>query len=153
MNEKKTMYSIATIILVIDQVLKIVLSKTISLKGKVTIIPNFFSLYYLKNTGAAFSIFQNQQLFLIIISVIVLLIINHILKKETLTKKTSVYYGLLIGGIYGNLLDRIIRKGVIDYLSFSFFKYDFPVFNFADSMIVIGIILIGINELLKVERK
>ena len=127
--------------------------KTISLKGKVTIIPNFFSLYYLKNTGAAFSIFQNQQLFLIIISVIVLLIINHILKKEVLTKKTSVYYGILIGGIYGNLLDRIIRKGVIDYLSFSFFKYDFPVFNFADSMIVIGIILIGINELLKVERK
>ena len=153
MKEKKIMYSIATIILIIDQVLKIVLLKTISLKGKVEIIPNFFSLYYLKNTGAAFSIFQNQQLFLIIISVIILLIIHHILKKETLTKKTSIYYGLLIGGIYGNLLDRIIRKGVIDYLSFSIFQYDFPVFNFADSMIVIGIFLIGINELLKVERK
>lgn len=153
MNEKKLMYSTATIIFLIDQIIKVVLTKIIRLKGRITILPKIFSLYYIKNTGAAFSIFQNQQLFLIIISVLILLLIHHLLKKEVLTRQTSIYYGMLIGGIYGNLLDRIIRKGVIDYLSFSIFQYDFPVFNFADSMIVIGIILIGINELYKKEER
>ncbi len=150
---KKNIYSVASIVFLIDQLIKLILTKAISTKGKISIIPNFFSLYYIKNSGAAFSLFQNKQLFLIVISVVMLLMIHNIIKKESFDKKKTYYYGILIGGIYGNLLDRIIRRGVIDYLSFSFFHYDFPIFNFADSMIVIGIILIGINELLAKEGK
>ena len=73
------------------------------------------------------------------------------MEKENLNNKTTIYYGMLIGGIFGNLLDRITRNAVIDYLHFTFFNYSFPVFNFADSMIVIGILLLVIEELIKKE--
>ena len=153
MKEKKMMYNISSIVFIVDQIIKIILTKWISQKGIIEIIPKFFSLYYIKNTGAAFSIFQNQQLFLIIISVIILLILHKLIQKETLTKRSSICYGMLIGGIYGNLLDRIIRRGVIDYLSFTFFQYNFPIFNFADCMIVISIIILGITEFATLFRK
>ena len=151
MNHKKRLYTIATIVFILDQLIKIILTKTISEKGIIKIIPNFFSLYYIKNTGAAFSILENKQVLLIAISAIIIVIIHRIVEKENLNNKTTIYYGKLIGGIFGNLLDRITRNAVIDYLHFTFFNYSFPVFNFADSMIVIGILLLVIEELIKKE--
>ena len=151
MNHKKRLYTITTIVFILDQLIKIILTKTISEKGIIKIIPNFFSLYYIKNTGAAFSILENKQVLLIAISAIIIVIIHRMVEKEKLNNKTTIYYGMLIGGIFGNLLDRITRNAVIDYLHFTFFNYSFPVFNFADSMIVIGILLLVIEELIKKE--
>ena len=59
----------------------------------------------------------------------------------------KIIYGMLYGGIIGNLLDRIFRGYVIDYLDFIVFKYDFPIFNFADSLIVVAMILLIITIL------
>lgn len=150
MNKRKNTYMAITIVFILDQLLKIIIVKKIH--SKVTIIPNFFSIYYIKNTGAAFSILQNQQLFLIGISIVIILIIHNLLKKEELTNNKDIHYGMIIGGIYGNLLDRIIHKGVIDYLSFTFFGYEFPIFNLADSMIVIGLLLLVITEIKEEKR-
>jgi len=117
-----------------------------SLHQEITLIKNFFSLYYVRNTGAAFSLLENNTTFLIIITVIYIILINKLIKKETeFSKLTITSLGLILGGIFGNFIDRIIRRGVIDYLAFTIFKYDFPIFNLADIAIVIGLILLLIK--------
>lgn len=143
---KEKILSIAAIVIIIDQVIKILICTKMTLNQEIEVIPNFFSLVYLKNTGAAFSILQDQKLLLIIISLIVLFIINkYIDKVKIISKRLMISLGLIIGGIIGNLLDRLIQDGVIDYLSFQFGEYFFPVFNIADSIIVIGIIILIIS--------
>ena len=120
------------------------LSKTIALpllKQDIEIIPNFFYLTLAKNDGAAFSSFSGQRLLLIIISIAVVLILVKIIKKEELTKLKIVAFAMLLGGVIGNLFDRLIYGYVIDFLSFFPFGYAFPIFNLADTFIVIGVFL------------
>ena len=97
----------------------------------------------LHNTGAAFSILTSNTILLILVSIVALnLIYFFLIRNRDLTKLENVIYGVLIGGILGNLIDRIIHGYVIDYLDFTIFGYAFPVFNFADICIVISIFLI-----------
>ena len=106
------------------------------------VINNFFYLTYVKNDGAAWSILKDQRILLLIITVIVLYLINKYMNKETLNKKEEFIYGMIIGGILGNLFDRAVYREVIDFLDFKLFGYNYPVFNLADTFIVIGIILL-----------
>lgn len=142
LTNKEKIYSYATILLIIDQFLKILIRSKLRLHKEVVIIPHFFSLYNTTNTGAAFSIFQNHTTFLIIFTILVLLIIDKYLQNEIyFTKLSIVSLGMIIGGIIGNLIDRIIFHGVTDYLLFVFGNKSFPVFNFADVLITCGIFL------------
>jgi signal peptidase II len=97
----------------------------------------FFSLNYTTNTGAAFGMFKNSNLPLIIISLIaVAAIIYYVFYHEKkMTKIMSLSFGLLFAGAMGNLLDRIFRGYVVDFLSFSFW----PAFNVADIAITLGV--------------
>ena len=153
MDKKKFIYSISFVVLLLDQLIKIIVTNNMSLHQEITVIPNFFSLYYIKNTGAAFSILGNQTLLLIVISAFILILIKEYIKKEKdFTKLSIISLGMIIGGTLGNLFDRILHKSVIDYLAFDIFKYSFPVFNLADIFIVIGVIgliLLYIKELFK----
>lgn len=138
---------IAFIIILVDRLLKILVNSTLKVFIKYKVIDNFFYLYNCHNKGAAFSILNGNVLFLILITFIALFFIITFLKKQ---KEYSVVdiisYGLLLGGIFGNLIDRVIYGYVIDYLSFIIFNYSFPVFNFADIAIVIGAFLLIIKE-------
>ena len=146
MKNKKLIYTVTLFFLLLDQVIKFIITKNLVLMEEIPIIKNFFSIYYLKNTGAAFSIFGNKTLFLIIISILCLIFLKYYIKKlKRVTKLTIVSLGIMIGGIVGNLFDRIIYKSVIDYLSFSFGNYNFPVFNLADIGITIGAVLLLID--------
>ena len=130
--------------LIIDQLLKLSVS-TMVLNSSLKIINNFFSLTYVHNYGAAFSILTGNKLFLILITIFALIFIYYFLiKNEKRTLINDILYGVLYGGILGNLVDRIFRGYVIDYLDFNIFGYSFPIFNFADICIVISIILIMI---------
>lgn len=144
MKNREKIFQITAILLMIDQVLKIMVNHYLPLNKEITLIPNFFSLLYVRNTGAAFSILKNNTLLLIIISVIFILVLDKYIKKEekNLTKLGIVSLGILMGGIFGNLIDRIIHHAVIDYLSFTIFKYDFPIFNFADICITMGVLIL-----------
>ncbi len=153
MNSRENIYKITSIILMLDQFIKIIINRYISLGSSVTVIPNFFSIMNLKNTGAAFSILEDNTVLLVIISVIVIVLLDRSIKKiskfEVLEK---ISLGLIMGGIFGNLIDRIIHHGVIDYLSFKIFGYSFPVFNLADMAIVIGVGLYLIEIIKDKER-
>ena len=122
MEKKKKVFLIAAITLVIDQILKLVVKCNILMSSTVTIIPHFFSLTYVENEGAAWSILEGKSVFLVIISFLFLLFIFRCLKTDKRKTKINVLaYGLMIGGIIGNMLDRIFYQKVIDFLSFKIF--------------------------------
>lgn len=150
MKNKKLIYTLGMAYMLLDQVIKLIVIKNMNLFQEITIIPKFFSLYYIKNTGAAFSIFGNQTLLLIVISILSLVILkNYVEKLKRVTNLTIVSLGIMLGGIIGNLFDRILYKAVIDYLSFNIFGYSFPVFNLADIGITIGAILLIIDLIIE----
>lgn len=149
----KKVYIIALISLIIDQIVKILVSNYLILGQTTKIINNFFYLTYVQNTGAAFSILIGYRYILIIITLIFLYYLYKYTKKQTNPNKLAILsHGLLLGGIIGNLIDRIIYGYVIDYLDFMIFNYNFPIFNLADTFIVIGCIILVINSYAKGEK-
>ena len=138
-----TIIILSIIFLLIDQISKLLVTKLIDFSHSIEIIHNFFYLTYTHNTGAAFSILIGKRIFLIIISLLVLLIVFNYLRKNKVEKGLDkLAFSLVIGGSLGNLCDRLIRGYVIDFLDFKIFNYNYPIFNIADSFIVIGVILL-----------
>ena len=139
----KKMFGISFLIVLIDQMVKWVICHTMNLYQSISIIPSFFSITRTQNDGAAWSILSGSRLLFILISFFALgFLFFHILKEKKLGTFKILTYGLLIGGIVGNLIDRILFGYVIDYLDFLIFHYHFPIFNIADICIVISVILL-----------
>ena len=154
MSKREDIYKITAIILIIDQIVKLIINNSLELYQAIKVIPGFFSIIFVKNTGAAFSILEDNTVFLVILSVIVIIILDRFIKKEkNLTKLSIISFGLILGGIFGNLIDRIIHHGVIDYLSFTFFGYSFPIFNIADITITCGVGLLLLSMILEKKNK
>lgn len=148
MKSKQKIYSIASIVIMVDLILKFIVSSKLVENDIIKVIPNFFSIYYLKNTGAAFSILQDSTAFLVILSALILLVLNNYIDKEKdLNKISEISLGMVIGGIFGNMIDRIINHSVTDFISFRIFNYNFPVFNIADIGITVGVFLLLISIL------
>ena len=132
------------ICVLIDQIIKVIINNYVS--SSITIIKNFFYITNAYNYGGAWSILYGKRILFIIITLILIYLIYKIfIKDNKLSNKDNIIYGMLLGGTIGNLLDRIFRGYVIDYLDFYIFGYDYPVFNFADMLIVISVIFIIIK--------
>jgi len=145
---------ISIILFIIDQISKILVIKYIDINNSIELIKNFFYLTYTHNTGAAFSILMGKRIFLILIAVVILIaIFNYLRKNKIESKVEKIAFSLVIGGSIGNLLDRIVRGYVIDFLDFKIFGYNFPIFNLADTFIVIGVFLLLIITLTRKEVK
>ena len=128
---------------IVDQILKLIIYNTIGASGQtINLIPGILQLTYVENTGAAFGFF-NARLFLIIFDILIMFFIIKILldKKYPLNDKTKTGLCLIIAGGIGNLIDRIFRGFVIDYIDITQI-IDYPVFNFADILVVVGVILL-----------
>ena len=108
----------------------------------VPVIPGFFYIIHVGNTGAAWSMFSGRSITLAILAAATLVGIyfwRHSLGlKQTLAQ---ICFGLLCGGIVGNLIDRIVHKHVIDFIDLHFGSYIYPTFNVADSGICVGVLL------------
>lgn len=117
------------------------------------VIPHFLYLTYTHNDGAAFSILTGKRIFLIIVGFLILFaIIAYLWKNKTQNKLEKLAYALLLGGSVGNLMDRLIRGYVIDFIDVKIFSYNYPIFNLADSFIVFGVLLLLIT-LYRKEKK
>ena len=139
MYKKLFIYTI--IFVFIDQLSKGLINIGMNLNQSIEIIPNFLNLTYVHNTGAAFSIFEGAKWFFIITAIIVLNIIYiFFIKDKELKNSEIVIYSLLISGIIGNLIDRVVFGYVIDFIDVNIFI--FVIFYLADSFIVIAVILL-----------
>ena len=133
---------IIIIAFVLDQVSKILIMNNMKLNESVDVINNFFRVTYSHNDGSAFGMFGGKMIFIVIVSVLVLAYLLFELfyhKKRNLLVDISI--SLIIGGLLGNLVDRIYFGYVRDFLDFKIFNYDFAIFNLADTFIVIGALI------------
>lgn len=132
--------------MLLDQISKVIITNILDVNSSIDIINNFFNLTLVHNDGAAWSILSGNRLLLIFISLIALMLIYYIfIKNKNLKKLDIITYGMLIGGIIGNLFDRVFYGYVIDFLDFKIFNYNYPVFNIADCFIVISAILLIVD--------
>ena len=152
---KKKFVIITVISFFLDQIIKYIVELRLTI---INIMPNFLKLIYTKNEGVAFSMFDGKRIFIIIVSIAVIYLLFKILSKDYFMKKNTkliedLTYGILFGGIFGNLLDRIIRGYVVDYISLNIFGYNFPVFNLADIFITVSVIFMIIFTLSEDKNK
>lgn len=147
-KNRKDVLFFGIIFFIIDQSLKLIISKNIILDSGFEIIKDVLNIHLVHNIGAAFSILSGNRLLLIAISVITLIFFIVFLFNQNNVKDLEVFtYSMLLGGILGNLFDRIFRGYVIDFISFKIFEYSFPIFNFADICIVLSLIILIIENL------
>lgn len=141
--------AIALLVLAADQLTKeLVLQFLPNVWDEKTVLPGFFKLVHWQNTGAAWSSFTGKNGLLAIIAIAALIILffsRHHFNSHTLLGQFA--FGLVIGGIMGNLVDRIFRAHVVDFLRFYLrqrggVETGFPAFNVADSAICIGVTLV-----------
>lgn len=128
-----------------DQISKYAAIKHLKGSRPYNIIGDFFQFNYVENKGAAFGILQHKRLFFVIITLVIILILSSYLIKNhhNLSFFTKFSFAMLIGGAAGNLIDRIRFGYVVDFISFRLKSfYSFPVFNLADTFIVISTIII-----------
>ncbi len=129
-------------IVILDRLSKILAVKYLAPIGSYPLIKDIFHLTFAKNDGAAFSILSNKQLFLIIVTAIVICFVLGLLYKSVSTGASpwfSLSLALIAGGAIGNWIDRIVYNYVVDYFEFRFIN--FAIFNVADVFIVCGTIL------------
>ena len=137
-------YIILGILLVaVDQLTKFLTIKYIIPNGDITILDKVLSFTYVENKGAAFGILQDGRWFFIILTIIILAFLTiYIVKSKNKSVLFNVIMSLIYAGAIGNFIDRLIKGYVVDMIKTEFM--DFPVFNFADCLIVVGIIALAI---------
>lgn len=135
------LFIVCVLIIIVDQLSKAWVRSNISLGEAVQVIPNFLEFKYTQNTGMAFSMFADQPGFLTILVVL----INIILIVYIVKYKPPFYFGFIVGGALGNLLDRFTLGYVTDFINPLFI--DFAVFNIADASLNVGVGLFVIDQI------
>ena len=131
---------IAVTIAALDQLSKWLIVRSIGPEETCVVISGFFSLVNWPNTGAAWGVFKDYNLLLTMVSLVAVLAMVFFRHTFQLQRASSrIAFGLLAGGIVGNLIDRVRVHHVIDFLSFYVGPYRWPAFNVADSAICIGV--------------
>lgn len=151
---KRLFYIITLVVIAIDQYTKWLIVKNMELYEQITVIKNLFWITSHRNEGAAWGILQGQMIFFYIITVIVIAAIVYYLEKHAAhSKLLMIGLNLILGGAIGNFIDRIFRKGVVDFLDFDIFTYNFPIFNIADSALVVGVGLVIIATFIEDKKE
>lgn len=138
---------LATGVFVLDQVTKLWIAATLPFNtygapGHIEIVPGFFNLVHVGNTGAAWSVLSGRSTLLALLALVALAAIFLFRRHLGLERRVvQIVFGLLCGGILGNFVDRIAYGHVVDFLDFHFGSYIYPTFNVADSGIVCGVAL------------
>lgn len=129
----------ASLVVIIDQTSKFLVSNHVRQGEPLTVIPGFFKINYSTNTGAAFGIFSGKSnlIFFVAICILVLLFVLFFKVWSRERRLFSISAGLMIGGAIGNQIDRLARGKVIDFLDFRWWA----IFNIADIAIVVGVLL------------
>ena len=142
-------------VIVLDQISKSWIEHTISLYQSIQIIPNFFHITHIRNTGGAFGILSDfkgfyLKAFFILLTFFTIGVVGFFYwKLKPHHNVPALGITLIIGGAIGNLIDRIRLGGVIDFIDVHYYSLHWPAFNVADSAISIGSVLLGVLIFLK----
>lgn len=140
---KKIVFVVSMGLVLVDQLLKNLVLRSMNLYESIDVIPNFLSITYVENDGGAFSILSGGRWFFVVMGFIALIVLVRLIMLDTkISKFDRTAYALVLSGVVGNVIDRIFYGKVIDYIDFNLFGYDAPIFNFADMCIVFGALMI-----------
>jgi signal peptidase II len=137
-------FLLALFVILLDRWTKHLVALRISMYDHIQIIPGFFRITHTENTGAAFSLFADspshwKTAMLISFSVIAMIVVSILLWRQSRALTTTgIALSLILGGAVGNLWDRVASGRVVDFLDVYYKSYHWPVFNLADSAIVVG---------------
>lgn len=149
----RLLWWLALVVFVLDQLTKAWIAANLPFPTyeppeAITVVENFFYIIHVGNTGAAWSLFAGQTLMLAALAVVTLAAIFFWRRALDLKKRpVQLSFGLLCGGIVGNLVDRVLHGHVIDFLDFHFGDYVYPTFNIADAGICVGVGIYIIHSL------
>ena len=151
-------FLLALMVFLLDRWTKHLAAIRIPMYTNIDVIPGFFRLTHTENTGAAFSLFADstshwRTTLLIAFSVLAMVVVLFLLWKQAQAfTMTGIALSLILGGAVGNLWDRVARGRVVDFLLLYVKHYQWPVFNLADSAIVVGATLLAIDILFSRSR-
>nr|WP_269153212.1 signal peptidase II [Neobacillus sedimentimangrovi] len=146
-------YLTALFIIILDQITKWLIVKNMYIGESIPVIDDFLYITSHRNRGAAWGILQGQMWFFYVITVIVIIGLIYYLHKAAKGKMLlGISLAFMLGGAIGNFIDRVFRKEVVDFIHTYIFSYNFPVFNIADSALVIGVGLLMI-QMIREERQ
>ncbi|AST92124.1 signal peptidase II [Sutcliffiella cohnii] len=147
-------FLIALFIIALDQLTKWLVVKNMQIGESITIIENFLYITSHRNPGAAWGILAGQMTFFYIVTLIVVIgLIYYIMKLPKDQKIFGIALSLMLGGAIGNFIDRLFRKEVVDFVNTYIFTYDFPIFNVADSALVVGVGIVLVLTLLEGKKE
>jgi signal peptidase II len=143
-SARATHFLLALFVVLLDRWTKRLVAAHIAMYTHIQVIPGFFRITHTENTGAAFSLFADspshwKTAMLISFSVVAMIVVSVLLWKQSRAlTMTGIALSLILGGAVGNLWDRVASGRVVDFLLFYVRTYQWPVFNLADSAIVVG---------------
>ena len=133
------------IFLLLDILSKAIVSKFIVLEKSIKVINDFLYITHVRNIGAAWSMFSSNAIFVLVVSAFIIIgIVCYVYQNKPKTKGEKLAYSMILGGALGNFINRLFLGYVVDFVEVKIFGYDYPIFNLADTFIVIGVILLMI---------
>ncbi len=169
----KLLLTVTPLIVVLDQLTKWLILQNLPLHTAISVIPGFFDIVHVRNTGAAFGMFAGsdqtfREPFFYLVAAVAVLVLGGLLRKISPRDKIMAWVvALVAGGLVGNLIDRLRFGNVVDFLSFHWrdavadwnlfgwalnFRWEWPSFNVADSAITMAMVLLVLNMLFWEER-
>ena len=138
---------VALPVLILDQLSKVYVSSHFRPYETVPLIHNWLDLAYTLNPGAAFSLFATmpaafRKVFFVVLSLVAIVVLLVLMARRSTPTSSGIAFALILGGTIGNLIDRVERGQVVDFIYFHHNSFSYPVFNVADSAITIGVAIL-----------
>ena len=135
---------LSVLIVILDQLSKFIVHSTMNLYDSFQVIPYLLNFTYIRNEGIAFGIyFEGAETIFIVLPILITIYLFYLLKSEEFQDKFSqIALFLIIAGAVGNIIDRIFRGYVVDFIDFHLNGMHWYVFNIADSSVTIGLIFL-----------
>jgi signal peptidase II len=152
LHRYRLLLGLSFVVFALDQVTKVLVDRRFPLSvyypgEHITVVPGFFRIIHVGNTGAAWGMFEGKSFWLAVLALVALAAIWFFRRHLELAERpVQISFGLLIGGILGNLVDRLVHGHVIDFLDFHYGDFVWPTFNLADAAITIGVFLYLIHS-------
>lgn len=142
---------VALPVFVLDQLVKLYIIGHLKLFEQIDLVPHWLAITYTLNSGAAFSLFATlapavREIMLDGLAAAAVVVLGVLLARGTRPRVVSAAFALIMGGAAGNLLDRVVRGRVVDFIYVHYYAWSYPVFNIADSAITIGVAIILIHS-------